>query len=94
MGSILGGQLSDRTVRKYIEKRNGFRLPQDRLKSGLLPLFLVLPIAALLYGWTLQEEVGGLAVPVITAFAGGMGLMGSFNGLNTYAAGECTFILC
>ena len=58
------------------------------MNSGLLPLFLVLPIAALVYGWTLQEEVGGLALPIVTAFAGGMGLMGSFNGLNTYAAGK------
>lgn len=88
IGSILGGKLSDRTVRKYIVKRNGVRLPQDRLNSGLMSLFLVLPIAALLYGWTLQAEVGGLALPIITAFTGGMGLMGGFNGLNTYTAGK------
>ena len=88
IGSILGGKLSDQTVQKYIIKRNGVRMPQDRLNSGLFPLFLVLPISALLYGWMLQEEVGGLAVPVVTAFASGMGLMGSFNGLNTYTAGK------
>jgi hypothetical protein len=58
------------------------------LNSGLLPLFFVLPIPALVYGWTSQEEVGALALPIDTAFAGGMGLIGSFNGLNTYTAGK------
>ena len=74
-------------VRKWIVKRNGIRLPQDRLNSGLITLFLVLPAAALVYGWTLQEGVGGMVVPIIAAFFGGVGLMGTFNGLNTYAAG-------
>ncbi|KAL2866440.1 putative MFS transporter [Aspergillus lucknowensis] len=85
VGSILGGRLSDATVRKYILRR-GFRLPQDRLNSGLFMLFLVLPGATLVYAWTLQEEVGGMVVPIIAGFVGGVGLMGSFNGLNTYAA--------
>ncbi|PYH61977.1 putative MFS transporter [Aspergillus niger CBS 101883] len=86
VGSVLGGRLSDRTVRKYIIKRDGVRLPQDRLNSGLGTLFFVLPAAALVYGWTLQEEKGGMVVPIIAAFFGGVGLMGTFNGLNTYAA--------
>ncbi|KAL3476267.1 major facilitator superfamily domain-containing protein [Aspergillus californicus] len=85
VGSILGGRLSDATVRKYILIR-GFRLPQDRLNSGFIMLFLVLPGATLIYAWTLQTEKGGMAVPIIAGFAGGVGLMGSFNGLNTYAA--------
>ncbi|GAA85818.1 MFS transporter [Aspergillus luchuensis IFO 4308] len=70
VGSILGGRLSDRTVRNYIKKRNGTRLPQDRLNSGLGTLFFVLPAAALVYGWTLQEEKGGMVVPIIAAFFG------------------------
>ncbi|GKZ55551.1 hypothetical protein AnigIFM49718_000628 [Aspergillus niger] len=91
VGSVLGGRLSDRTVRKYIIKRDGVRLPQDRLNSGLGTLFFVLPAAALVYGWTLQEEKGGMVVPIIAAFFGGVGLMGTFNGLNTYAAGTFFF---
>ncbi|OBU00378.1 hypothetical protein VE01_01648 [Pseudogymnoascus verrucosus] len=87
-GSIVGGRLSDRTVKRYIVKRNGVRLPRDRLNSGLLTLFFVLPAATLVYGWTLQKEVGGVAVPIISAFWGGAGLMGSFNALNTYTAGN------
>ncbi|KAL4874102.1 hypothetical protein BDV12DRAFT_191965 [Aspergillus spectabilis] len=85
VGSLLGGRMSDATVRKYIKLR-GYRLPQDRLKSGLIMLFAVLPGATLVYAWTLQEEKGGMVVPIIAGFFGGVGLMGSFNGLNTYAA--------
>lgn len=63
------------------------RLAQDRLNSGLITLLVVLPASALIYGWTLQEEKGGMVVPIISAFFGGAALMGSFNGLNTYVAG-------
>ncbi|KAL2846770.1 major facilitator superfamily domain-containing protein [Aspergillus pseudodeflectus] len=85
IGSVLGGRLADMTVRRYIKTR-GFRLPQDRLNSGLVMLFLVLPGATLVYAWSLQEEKGGMALPIVAGFVAGVGLMGSFNGLNTYAA--------
>ncbi|KAJ5908883.1 hypothetical protein N7495_001565 [Penicillium taxi] len=86
IGSVMGGKLSDRAVIKWIRKRNGVRLPQDRLNSGLATLFAVLPASTLIYSWTLQEGVGGMAVPIIAAFSAGIGLLGSFNGLNTYSA--------
>ncbi|KAJ5489478.1 hypothetical protein N7539_004368 [Penicillium diatomitis] len=86
IGSIVGGKLSDRAVKQWIKKRNGTRLPQDRLNSGLVNLFVVLPSSTLIYAWTLQQEVGGMAVPIISAFAAGVGLLGTFNGLNTYSA--------
>ncbi|KAJ5179862.1 hypothetical protein N7492_003072 [Penicillium capsulatum] len=86
IGSVLGGKLSDRAVKKWIQKRHGVRLPQDRLNSGLVTLFAVLPASTLIYAWTLQEQVGGMPVPVISAFTAGVGLLGSFNGLNTYSA--------
>lgn len=88
IGSVLGGKLSDHAVKKWIIKRNGVRLPQDRLNSGLITLFIVLPAATLIYAWTLQEGVGGMPVPIISAFFAGVGLLGTFNGLNTYSAGE------
>lgn len=92
VGSVVGGKLSDHAVKKWIIKRDGVRLPQDRLNSGIATLFGVLPVATLIYGWTLEEEVGGMVVPIIAAFFAGVGLMGSFNGLNTYTAGECYLI--
>lgn len=89
IGSVVGGKLSDHAVKKWIVKRNGVRLPQDRLNSGIATLFGVLPVATLIYCWTLEEEVGGMVVPIIAAFFAGVGLLGAFNGLNTYSAGEC-----
>lgn len=89
LGSTIGGRISDHTVKKWIRKRNGMRLPRDRLRSGLGALFLVLPLGTLLFGWGLDRELGGMALPAVSAFFAGAGLMWSFNGLNTYAAGEC-----
>ncbi|KAJ5745719.1 hypothetical protein N7520_010901 [Penicillium odoratum] len=88
IGSVMGGKLSDRAVKNWIVKRGGVRLPQDRLNSGLITLFLVLPIGTLIYAWTLEEGVGGMPVPIIAAFFAAVGLLGSFNGLNTYSAGK------
>lgn len=90
-GSLIGGRLSDHTVKRYIAKRDGVRLPKDRLNSGLPYMFLLLPISMLLYGWCLEKEFGGLALPVVLAFLIGTGLMGSWNGLNTYSAGLNNF---
>ncbi|KAL2874967.1 hypothetical protein SGCOL_009809 [Colletotrichum sp. CLE4] len=86
MGSTIGGRVSDHTVKRYIRKRNGLRLPQDRLKSSLPAIFVVLPAGTLIYGWSVQKEVGGIALPIISCFFEGLGLMWSFSGLNTYSA--------
>ncbi|KAH8694295.1 major facilitator superfamily domain-containing protein [Talaromyces proteolyticus] len=86
VGSVAGGRLSDRTVKRYIKRRDGLRLPQDRLNSGLFMILGVLPLSTLIYAWTLQKEIGGMAVPIISAFFAGLGLMGIFNSLNTYTA--------
>ncbi|KAF4991460.1 hypothetical protein FDECE_14030 [Fusarium decemcellulare] len=86
IGSIIGGKVSDITVKRYMRKRNGQRLPEDRLNSSLPWILIVLPLGTLLYGWSVKKEIGGLALPIISAFVQGVGLMASFSGLNTYAA--------
>lgn len=58
------------------------------LSSGLVGLFVILPAAILVFAWPLQFEKGGLALPIIAAFFIGLGLMGTFNGINTYMAGK------
>lgn len=88
VGSLVGGKLSDRTVKRWIAKRDGLRLPKDRLNSGMVYFFLILPISTLLYGWGLDRNFGGLALAVVMAFWIGVGLMGAWNGLNTYTAGK------
>lgn len=86
LGSTIGGRISDHTVKRYLVKRNGLRLPRDRLRSGLGAMFLVLPLGTLLFGWGLQDNIGGMALPAVSAFFAGAGLMWSFSGLNTYSA--------
>ena len=85
-GSVVGGHVSDRTVRRYKERRGGVRLAEDRLNGSLVWVFLVLPLGTLLYGWSVDHHVGGMGLPISSAFIEGFGLMAAFNGLNTYAA--------
>ncbi|KAB8277707.1 major facilitator superfamily domain-containing protein [Aspergillus minisclerotigenes] len=86
LGSLVGGIVSDRTTKRYIAKRDGIRLPQDRL-NGSLPMWLgVMPVSMVIYGWTLDLEVGGMAVPIISVFFAAGGIVVAFNGLNTYTA--------
>jgi hypothetical protein len=93
LGTVIGGWYSDLVVRKWIAKRNGTRMPQDRLNSGLVAFFIVIPVSSLLYGWGLQyidiEDLsGGLAFPMVLAFCTAAGLLTAFASLNTYCAGK------
>ncbi|KAJ9644499.1 hypothetical protein H2199_003462 [Coniosporium tulheliwenetii] len=91
LGTIVGGRYSDLTVRKWITKRGGVRLPQDRLNSGMIAFFLLIPAASLAYGWGLECtscSVGGLALPIVTGFFVAAGLLAAFASLNTYSAGK------
>ncbi|KAK4622138.1 MFS-type transporter ppsE [Fulvia fulva] len=85
-GTIIGGRFSDHTVRQWIKRRDGIRLPQDRLRSGFASFFFVIPAASLIFGWCIEEQVGGLAIPIVTAFFSAAGLLAALAGLNTYCA--------
>jgi hypothetical protein len=93
LGTVLGGRYSDMTVRKWIVKRGGLRLPQDRLNSGMMAFFLIVPTASLAYGWGLQyidftKLPGGLVFPMAFAFFIAAGILAAFASLNTYCAGQ------
>jgi hypothetical protein len=87
-GTTLGGKWADMTVQRYIIKRGGRRIPQDRLHSGLCCFFLLTPCSLVVYGWSLQHKFGGLAVPATVVFLGAAGLMVASSSLNTYCTGE------
>lgn len=87
-GSVVAGHLSDRCVVRYKARRDGVRFAEDRLNSSLPWVFVVLPFGTLLYGWSVDQEVGGMGLPISASFIQGFGLMAAFNGLNTYAAGK------
>jgi hypothetical protein len=83
----VGGKISDVVVKRYMRKRHGQRIPEDRLNSSLPSILLILPLGTLLYGWSVQKRLGGMPLPAVSAFVEGFALMSSFSGLNTYAAG-------
>lgn len=83
-GTFMGGRWADYTVRKWIRKRDGVRIPEDRLKSCLLFICVSIPGWMLIYGWTIDQKVGGIPVPVIAMFLQGVSQLFCFPSLNTY----------
>lgn len=83
-GTFFGGRYADHIVRKWIRKRDGVLVPEDRLKSCLLFLGVSIPGWVLIYGWTIDQKVGGIPVPVIALFLQGVSQTFVFPSLNTY----------
>ncbi|KAF2671941.1 MFS general substrate transporter [Microthyrium microscopicum] len=83
LGTTMGGRWADRTVRRWIAKR-GHRVPEDRLHSALPFMGGVIPAAMLVYGWCVQTESGGIAVPVVALFVQGVAQLFCFPCLNVY----------
>lgn len=84
LGTFVGGRWADRTVRIWIEKRNGERVPEDRLRSALWAMGVVIPGCIIVYGWSVQKAVGGVPLPVIVMFIQGVAQLFCFPALNTY----------
>jgi MFS family permease len=83
LGTFFGGRYADYIVKKYILKR-GRRIPEDRLRSCLPFLGLIIPGCMVVYGWSIQKEVGGIPLPVIMMFLQGVAQLFCFPSLNTY----------
>lgn len=84
VGTFMGGRWADHVVKKWIRKRGGIRIPEDRLKSCLVFIGLVIPGCILIYGWTVEKAVGGIPVPVLAMFIQGVAQLFCFPSLNTY----------
>lgn len=82
-GTLVGGRWADRTVRKYIALR-GQRVAEDRLRSCLPFIGIVIPACMLVYGWSVEKRVGGVALPVVMMFLQGVAQLFCFPSLNTY----------
>src|ERR1700760_848563 len=63
LGTFFGGRYADRTVKRWIRKR-GHRVPEDRLHSCLLSMGVIIPACMIIYGWSIEKEVGGVPLPV------------------------------
>ncbi|PNP58051.1 hypothetical protein THARTR1_02209 [Trichoderma harzianum] len=84
LGTFMGGRWADRTVKQWIKKRNGVRIPEDRLRSAVPFMAILIPSCILVYGWAVDKAVGGIPVPVIMLFLQGVGQLFCFPSLNTY----------
>lgn len=84
IGSILGGWYSDYTVRKF-KKMRGRRIPEDRLSASLIFLGFFSPISILIYGWSLEKDLGGIALPVIMMFINGISQCMAIPNVNSYS---------
>ncbi|KAK1635840.1 putative MFS transporter [Colletotrichum phormii] len=83
VGCQIGGRWADYTVSSWIRKR-GIRLSEDRLRSSLVFLGLMLPGSMVLYGWTLDKRFGGISLPIICMFLQGIAQLAAFPSLNAY----------
>ncbi|KAJ4265522.1 hypothetical protein NW762_004811 [Fusarium torreyae] len=84
VGTFVGGHWADYTVKRWIKKRGGVRIPEDRLRSSLPFMGAIIPGSMLVYGWTVDQEVGGIPVPVIAMFIQGVAQLFCFPSYNTY----------
>lgn len=84
VGTFFGGKWADRVVRKWIRKRGGKRVPEDRLRSCLTAMGVVIPGCMLAYGWSVEKRAGGIPLPVIAMFIQGVAQLFCFPSLNTY----------
>ncbi|EGV64791.1 hypothetical protein PSN45_005142 [Yamadazyma tenuis] len=83
IGSLVGGKWADYYVRKF-EKMRGERIPEDRLRSTYVSFGFVLPVSVLIFGWSIDKEVGGMALPIITLFFNGVAQTFCFPSINAY----------
>ena len=83
-GTFLGGRWADRVVKRWIQRRDGERIPEDRLHSCLTAMGIVIPACMLVYGWSIDQKAGGVAVPVIAMFVQGAAQTFCFASINTY----------
>jgi MFS family permease len=84
LGTFMGGRWADSTVKQWIKKRNGERIPEDRLRSTVPFIGILMPSCILVYGWAVDKAVGGIPVPVIMLFLQGIGQLFCFPSLNSY----------
>lgn len=84
LGTLGGGRWADYVVKSWIAKRDGQRVFEDRLRSCLVFLGVIIPGSMLIYGWSVDQAVGGIALPVVSMFMQGVAQSFCFPSLNTY----------
>ncbi|KAF5717356.1 dityrosine transporter [Fusarium mundagurra] len=84
VGTFGGGHWADMMAKRWIKKRGGVRIPEHRLRSTLPFIGAIMPGSMMVYGWSVDREVGGIPVPVIAMFVQGVAQLFCFPSYNTY----------
>ena len=84
VGTLVGGRYADHVVKRWIIKRGGVRVPEDRMRSALPFMGFTIPACVLVYGWGVEKNVGGIPLVVIMLFVQGVAQLFCFPSLNTY----------
>ncbi|ETS76566.1 hypothetical protein PFICI_11953 [Pestalotiopsis fici W106-1] len=84
VGASMGGRYCDWSLQNVMHARKENCTPEDRLRCSLVPLGIITPACILIYGWTVQEAVGGISVTVITMFVQGVAQLFILPALNSY----------
>lgn len=84
VGTFIGGRWADMTVKRWIKKRGGMRVPEDRLRSALPFIGILIPGCVLIYGWAVDKAVGGIPLPVVVLFLQAIGQLMVLASLTTY----------
>lgn len=72
--------MSDTTVARWIERRSGKFVPEDRLRAALIAGGFVTPLTLIGIGLSMQfwTSTGGLAMSIILLFFSGIGVSSSY----------------
>ncbi|KAF9893339.1 hypothetical protein FE257_011771 [Aspergillus nanangensis] len=84
LGTLGGGRWADYTARKWYEKRGKVFVAEDRLYAAVPFQMVVLPACMLIYGWSVEKTLGGIAVPIVFMFLQGVAQLFCYPSLNTY----------
>ncbi|ROW08147.1 hypothetical protein VPNG_06882 [Cytospora leucostoma] len=85
LGTFFGGRYADHIVKKYIAKSpDTTPVPEDRMRSALPFMGVVIPACVLIYGWSVDRGVGGIPLAVVMLFLQGVAQLFCLPSLNTY----------
>ncbi len=83
-GAFVGGRHADAVVRRWMRRRGGARVPEDRLRAAVPFMGLAIPACVVAYGWAVERDVGGVPLLAALLFLQGVAQLFCFPALNTY----------
>lgn len=83
------GRYADWMLKRWLRRRKGVYVPEDRLYASLIGGGCILPLSVLALGWVLEKGSGkvGLAWVAILLFVDGIGLMVSPDAFGSLSSG-------